>query len=90
MGKREIADLFSDDKKGRVANHRLDDAHYSIVPNPDNDKGYWRIHGDRLNCYAQSALAPTERLAAVRDMIAWECGAPEPSEVADDFSELGE
>ena len=53
-------------KNARTIPHRLEDAGYVVVRNPDERRGRWNITRSQRVVYGRSALSASERFAAVR------------------------
>ena len=65
----DFADFLRDRKNRRAIPHRLEDAGYVPVRNPDDKRdGQWRIDGKRQSVYARDTLSIHDRIAAVRAM----------------------
>lgn len=62
----EFLEWLDGNRNGRIVGHRLSDAGYQQVPNPNNKQGYWRYRGARRVVYAKSALTGPERVEAAQ------------------------
>jgi hypothetical protein len=63
----DLADFLKDRKNRRAIPHRLEDAGYVPVRNPDDKRdGQWRIDGKRQTAYARQNLLTRDRIAAVQ------------------------
>jgi len=62
----EFVEWLDGNRNGRIVGHRLSDAGYQQVPNPNNKQGYWRYRGARRVVYAKSTLTRSERLKAAQ------------------------
>jgi len=65
----EFVAFLKDRKNRRVIPHRLENADYSPVRNPDDRRdGQWRINGKRQTVYAHRNLPERDRLNAARSL----------------------
>jgi hypothetical protein len=64
-----FAEWLSQTKNLKALRHRLDRFGYVTMKNPDNDRGYWKIAGERVMVYAHNSLAVHDREASVRAFI---------------------
>ena len=65
----DFVEYLKDRKNRRVIPHRLEDADYSPVRNPDDRRdGQWRINGKRQTVYARRDVSERDRLTAARNM----------------------
>jgi hypothetical protein len=66
----DLVSLLDDPKRRRVIPHRMGDAGYDPVPNPDRKDGLWWISGRRGAIYARRALPIRARIEAARGFCA--------------------
>jgi Family of unknown function (DUF5906) len=64
----DLYEFFEDRRNRRAIPHRLEDANYIPVRNPDADSGLWRINDKRQTVYASSALSAGDQVKAIRKM----------------------
>ncbi len=60
----DFGDWLRDRKNSRKVPHRLEEAGYTAVRNPDARDGLWRVSGRRQAIYAKATLSPQERFRA--------------------------
>jgi hypothetical protein len=66
-----FAEWLNDRRNQRAITHRLEEAGYVVVRNPNQkQKGYWRVNGRRQPIYASVDLSPQDRIKAARALVA--------------------
>jgi hypothetical protein len=64
-----FAEWLRDRRNRRIIPHRLEDAGYVPIHNPDADSGLWNINNKRQAVYARRELSERDRLLAVRELM---------------------
>jgi hypothetical protein len=76
----ELAEWLKDEaKNARAIRHRIEEAGYIFVKNPDHAKGRWKIKGRSVAVYGRSDLNANQRLAAAQEFQRQEGRAKETS-----------
>jgi hypothetical protein len=68
-GMYDFMDWLKDRRNSRKIGHRMLEAGYERVHNPDSKQGLWRYGGERCAIYAKSNLTPSSRLQAARGLL---------------------
>jgi hypothetical protein len=69
LSRHDFADFLRDRRNRRIIPHRLEDAGYVPVRNPDDRRdGQWRVNDKRQTVYARRELSTRDQIAAVRGL----------------------
>jgi len=64
-----FAEWLDDRRNHRKVSHRMEDAGYERVSNPDADDGLWRLKSGRRTIYAKKSLPVSERIAEAHRLV---------------------